>query len=66
VDRPRAVDDFATIRARMDELRHERERASQSNRIRHRSPSEPATAAVTRSRCTEPVEEPGYYAGRGA
>lgn len=27
MDRPRAADDFVTIRARMDELRHERERA---------------------------------------
>jgi hypothetical protein len=30
VNRPRAADDFATIRARMEELRREREQASKS------------------------------------
>ena len=30
VNRPRAADDFATIRARMEELRRERERAQAS------------------------------------
>jgi hypothetical protein len=31
VTRPRAADDFATIRARMEELRREREQASKSD-----------------------------------
>ena len=39
VDRPRAADDFATIRARMDELRHERERAKPAKK---RTAPEPA------------------------
>ena len=30
MNRPRAADDFATIRARMDELRREREQVSKS------------------------------------
>ena len=30
MNRPRAADDFATIRARMEELRREREQASKS------------------------------------
>jgi hypothetical protein len=34
MDRPRAADDFATIRARMEELRRERERAEDAEKPR--------------------------------
>ena len=45
MDRPRAADDFATIRARMDELRHERERAKPAKK---RTAPEPAPAGGNR------------------
>jgi hypothetical protein len=44
MNRPRAADDFATIRARMEELRREREGAAAVNV----SGSEPAPARVSK------------------
>jgi hypothetical protein len=38
VNRPRAADDFAAIRARMEELRREREGAHASERSSHLDP----------------------------
>jgi hypothetical protein len=38
VNRPRAADDFATIRARMEELRREREGAKPSEKDGHLNP----------------------------
>src|SRR5262249_10508423 len=39
VNRPRAADDFATIRARMEELRHEREGTEATDNELQRDPS---------------------------
>jgi hypothetical protein len=39
VSRPRAADDFATIRARMEELRRERERTAAGRDMRSGDPS---------------------------
>jgi hypothetical protein len=50
VNRPRAADDFATIRARMKELRHEREGVEAPE---PRVPSETPPRSATRVR---PVE----------
>jgi hypothetical protein len=41
VTRPRAADDFATIRARMEELRQEREGTKPSEKERQRDPPMP-------------------------
>jgi hypothetical protein len=38
VNRPRAADDFATIRARMEEIRREREGAEPSDKQAQRDP----------------------------
>src|SRR5215467_11570230 len=38
INRPRAADDFATIRARMEELRHERERTKPSEKVQRDPP----------------------------
>jgi hypothetical protein len=38
VNRPRAADDFAAIRARMEELRREREQAHSAESELHRDP----------------------------
>jgi hypothetical protein len=40
--RPRAADDFATIRARMEELRRERAQGLRSRLCRHRQSRDPA------------------------
>ena len=38
VNRPRAADDFATIRARMEELRRERQQAERAEKARASEP----------------------------
>jgi hypothetical protein len=46
VSRTRAADDFATIKARLEELRRERERAECAEKGLPPEPSSPATEAV--------------------
>ena len=46
MDRPRAADDFATIRARMDELSRERGRAKLSNEDVRRDASMPRGGSI--------------------
>ena len=46
VNRPRAADDFATIRARMEELRREREGAKHSDKEAQRDPPMPRPYAI--------------------
>ena len=46
MNRPRAADDFATIKARMEELRREREGAKPSEKEAHRDPSTPRGGAI--------------------
>ena len=46
VNRPRAADDFATIRARMEELRREREGAQAAESDLQRDPPTHGTRAV--------------------
>jgi hypothetical protein len=46
MNRPRAADDFATIRARMDELRRERERTRPGDKEAQRDPSIPRGGAI--------------------
>jgi hypothetical protein len=48
MDRPRAADDFATIRARMDELSRERGRAKLSNEDVRRDASMPRGGSIRR------------------
>ena len=45
MDRPHAADDFATIRARMEELRHEREQAKRATK---RTAPKPASGVRNR------------------
>jgi hypothetical protein len=59
VNRPRAADDFATIRARMVELRRERERAEPADSDRQRD------APIPRGRAIRwPLSEVGSVPGR--
>jgi hypothetical protein len=44
MDRPRVADDFATIRARMEELRQDRERPEHAKKV----PPEPVPAVGNR------------------
>ena len=46
MNRPRAADDFATIRARMEELRRERESAKPDEKEGQRDPSNPRGGAI--------------------
>jgi hypothetical protein len=46
VNRPRAADDFATIRARMEELRREREVTEPSDKDTQRDPPMPRHNAI--------------------
>jgi len=46
VNRPRAADDFATIRARLDELRREREGANPSDGEAPRDPPMPRSGNI--------------------
>jgi hypothetical protein len=46
VNRPRAADDFATIRARMEELRREREGAQAAESDLQRDPPMPRARSV--------------------
>jgi hypothetical protein len=48
VNRPRAADDFATIRARMEELRREREGTKLSEREAQRDQPMPRGGAIRR------------------
>jgi hypothetical protein len=59
VNRPRAADDFATIRARMEELRRERERAEPSDKEAQRDPQTPRVGSIHR-----PPSELGSGPGR--
>jgi len=67
VNRPRAADDFATIRARMEDLRREQEPAQAPPRNVPRDPPQPSTRYGYGSQQginTEPgrVRQPGVYA----
>jgi hypothetical protein len=55
MNRPRATDDFATIRARMEELRREREGAKPSDKEAKRDPPVSRGEAV----CWPPSETSG-------
>jgi len=46
VNRPRAADDFATIRARMEELRRERDGTKPSDKEAQRNPRMPPGGAI--------------------
>jgi hypothetical protein len=46
VNQPRAADDFATIRARMEELRREREGTKPSDKDAQRNPPMPRRNAI--------------------
>jgi len=62
VNRPRSADDFATIRARMKELRRERERAQASEGDDRPTPR----ARTDRWPAREISEEPGRVRQSGA
>ena len=46
MNRPRVADDFATIRARMEELRREREGTKPSEKEAQRDPTMPRGGAI--------------------
>jgi len=58
VNRPRAADDFVTIRARMEELRREREGAEATDSARQRDAPIPRGGSI-RSPLLESSEGPG-------
>ena len=67
--RPRAADDFATIRARMEQLRREREWAKPTEQEAQRDPRPTAVAASAGrhqrwARPPDPPDSPGEYVAR--
>jgi hypothetical protein len=65
VNRPRSADDFATIRARMKELRYERERV-EAGEVELRGDPPRGRARTDRSPPREITEEPGRVRQSGA
>ena len=63
--RPRAADDFATIRARMDELRREREGAEAADSARQRDAPMPRGRSI-RWPLPESSEGPGRVSQSGS
>jgi hypothetical protein len=57
VTRPRAADDFTTIRARMEELRREREGAERGERDLGRASRGAGSTGLVSSRPRAPVEQ---------